>query len=111
MFIRKEPISIKIIKEKYNHFFDTMVKIVIDIEKNIIAIDAEMHADLEQMLLENDSEQKNLWGANIYFEKTNFIEFTSLINIRPAQNNKNMEVQDENLRNKIQKIVNQLIIW
>jgi hypothetical protein len=111
MFIVKEPISIKEIKEKHNHFFETMVKIVIDLEQNIIAIDSEMHADCEQLLLENRSKQSNLWGANIYFEKANFVEFTSLINIRPSQNNKSMEVQDENLKQQIQQIVDKLIIW
>ncbi|MEK7171414.1 MAG: DUF5674 family protein [Patescibacteria group bacterium] len=109
MIIIKTLVNLLEIKEKYNHFFAKMVKIVVDIEKEIIALDSELHADLEQLLLENDSDQKNLWGANIYFEGPIFIEFTSLINIRPAQGNKSMEVQNPEIRKKIEEITHRLI--
>ena len=111
MIIITNPTTIQEIKEKHNNFFDNLVKIVIDIEKETIAIDAELHADLESYLLENDSEQQNLWGANIYIDKPNFIEFTSLINIRPNQNNRSMEIQDDVLKIKIQNIVKKFITW
>lgn len=111
MFIIKDPISINEIKEKYANFFDNLVKIVVDLERNVIAIDAELHADLEEYILENGSEQENLWGANIYMDKTKFVEYTSLINIRPWQNNRSMEIQNEDIKNKIYRIVNNLITW
>ncbi|MBI5753745.1 hypothetical protein HZA40_01210 [Candidatus Peregrinibacteria bacterium] len=110
MLIVKNPISITIIKDKNSTFFETMVKIVVDIEREILALDAEMHADLEQLLLEEEAEQKDLWGANIYFEKPYDLEFTSLINIRPAQGNRSMEVRDENIRRKMTDIVKKLIL-
>lgn len=90
-----------------------MVKIVVDIEQKIIALDAELHADLEQKLLEKESKQEDLWGANIYFDKpqNEFIEFTSLINIRPAQNNKSMEVLDLKIKEKMTQLINKLIIY
>lgn len=85
--------------------FGNMVKAVVDIEKNLIAIDAELHADLEALLLENESSQSDLWGINFYPELSgdDFIEFDSMINIRPSQNNRSRGVDDENIRKKIIK--------
>lgn len=109
MIVIFEPIQIKEIKEKHSNFFETMVKVVVDIEKELIALDAELHADLEELLLEQESNQGNLWGVNIYFANPHNIEFTSLINIRPAQGNKGMELRDKVARASIQKIVEKLI--
>lgn len=87
-----------------------MVKIVVDIDKELIALDAELHADLEELLLENESEQQNLWGANIYFANPHDIEFTSLINIRPAQGNKGMLIENTETKKRIAEIVERLIL-
>lgn len=111
MIIVREPIHIKTIKEKHSSFFETMVKIVVDIEKNLLALDAEMHADIEQFLLIEGSLQENLWGANIYFDKPDYVEFTSLINIRPAQRNRSMEVIDPAVRKKMKDIVSAYILY
>ena len=88
-----------------------LLKIVIDVNRRIIAADAEMHADLEEVLIENGSDQKDLWGANLFpgREASEFIEYTSFINIRPAQDNKSMEVQNNQIRDSIKKIINELI--
>lgn len=110
MIIIRIPISLKDVEEKYCDFFQTMVKIVVDIEKEIIALNAEMHADLEELLFQDGSLQKNLWGANVYFEPSGKIEFTSLINIRPAQGNKGMEVNDPLIRQKMEQIIRSLIL-
>ena len=110
MLIIKEPIKFSEIKEKYANFYQSLVKIVVDVEKGIIAVDAEMHADLEQELLEEESNQKDLWGANLYLDKPGLVEFNSLINIRPGQGNADMNILDEKLREKIQEIVNKLIL-
>ena len=89
-----------------------MIKCVVDVEKQIIAIDGELHADLEELLLENNSSQKNLWGINLYLEKEkeNWIEYTALINIRPSLNNRGMEVESKVIRDKIKNIIESLII-
>jgi len=87
-----------------------MVKIVVDLERALVAVDAEMHADLEELLLEEGSQQMDLWGANVYFEGPVFLEFTSLINIRPGQGNRSMEVQDPALRAQIEALVRQFIL-
>ncbi|MBS3742225.1 MAG: hypothetical protein KGY74_08905 [Candidatus Cloacimonetes bacterium] len=112
MKLISKPISKQEIIKYHNTFFETMIKAVVDIEKEIIAIDAELHADLEAHLLEKGSDQKDLWGINLYLQqkKENRLEYTALINIRPAQNNPDMEIQSEDIKNKINKIVNKLIL-
>lgn len=93
-----------------DNYFGDMVKAVVDVEKELLAIDAELHADLEQLLLQEGSKQESLWGINLYPEETeDFIEFDSLINIRPRQNNKGRGVYDETIRNKIVEVVNKWI--
>ena len=87
---------------------DEMVKGVVDIEKGILAIDAELHADLEKYLLENDSEQFNLWGINLYFDG-DLVEFDSMINIRPAQGNRSRSIEDETIQKRIIDVVNNWI--
>lgn len=110
MIIIREPIDIEIIKKKHNTFFDNIIKVVVDTEKKILALDAELHADLEELLLDNDSKQEHLWGANIFPHTPHIIEFVSFINIRPAQNNRSMEIQDPELKENIQNIIRSLII-
>ncbi|MFH1161185.1 MAG: DUF5674 family protein [bacterium] len=111
MQIIKQPASLIKIWEERVTAFEEILKIVVDINKNIIAVDAEMHADLEQPLLDEGSAQQDLWGANIYplRSKKDRIEFTSLINIRPAMCNRSMEVTDPGIRKKIKKIVTELL--
>ena len=82
---------------------------VVDIETNDLAVDAGMHSDLEQLLLENGSEQKNLWGINFHpcqFGTDNFVEFDSMINIRPLDGNRSRGVENIDIQNKIIEIVN-----
>jgi hypothetical protein len=99
------------ISEKYLTYFETMSKAVVDIKKEIMAVDADLHSDLEAALLETGSFQDDLWGINLYPSKgeEDFIEYTSLINIRPHQNNSSMEVDDPDIREKIKSIVEKLV--
>lgn len=88
--------------------YGALVKAVIDIDKNLLVIDAEMHVDEEQFLLENGSKQSDLWGINLYPEKygtVDFVEFDSMINIRPRQQNMSRDVESRDVRTKILKIV------
>jgi len=91
--------------------FGNLVKAVADVEKQIMAVDAELHADLEALLLEKGSKQKDLWGINIYpeLEGDDFIEFDSMINLRPSQGNRSRGVEDAKIRSNIRTIVNKLI--
>lgn len=105
--------AIKIIKEKIrkDELGSDMIKAVIDIEKEIIALGGELHSDANNLLIEQGSNQQNLWGINIYPEKSKdeWIEFNSLINIRPSLNNRSMEIENSETKEKIKKIVNNLI--
>ncbi|MCG8430972.1 MAG: DUF5674 family protein [Candidatus Omnitrophica bacterium] len=83
--------------------FGDLVKAVVDVERLLIAIDAELHSDLEALLLENGSKQKDLWGINFYPDCAgeDFIEFDSMINMRPSQGNMSRGVEDTDIRRKI----------
>jgi hypothetical protein len=101
-----ERITIEELKKMSPNFFGDMVKGVIDIKRKLIAIDASLHSDLEALLLDNGSKQQDLWGVNFYPEEDeNFLEFDSMINIRPSQNNKSRFVEDISIREKISEII------
>ena len=87
--------------------FGNMVKAVVDIDKELIAVDAELHSDLEALLLDNGSRQKDMWGINLYPEMVgeDFVEFDSLINIRPSHGNRSRGVENEETRCKIIAVV------
>ncbi len=92
--------------------FGDMVKAVVDVEREIIAVDAELHSDLEALLLEDGSRQANLWGINFYPDLAgdDFIEFDSLINIRPSQGNNSRGVENEEVRERILSITKRIIL-
>ena len=87
-------------------YFEDMVKYVVDVERGVIGLGGEMHADAEQLLLENGSRPADLWGANYYpgRGRDGCIEYTALINIRPAQGNRSMEIQDPALRERVRDL-------
>ena len=91
--------------------FGNMVKAVVDIDKELLAVDAELHSDLEALLLENGSKQKSLWGINFYPEMKgdDFVEFDSMINMRPSQGNRSRGVDSPGIRKKIMEIVSQKV--
>ena len=112
MRIVKENISIDELKEMSSKMFGNLVKAVVDVEKNILVVDAELHSDQEAFLLESGSKQENLWGINIYPElsKEERIEFDSMINLRPSQGNISRGIENEEIQKKILDIVNSKII-
>jgi hypothetical protein len=92
-------------------YFGEMVKYVVDVERGVIAVGGELHADAEQLLLQAGSRQTDLWGANYYpgRGREECIEFTALINIRPRQGNRSMEIQDPAIRERIRALTFALI--
>ena len=104
--IKKEDL----IKESENFIDDNAIKGAVDIEKEIVAVDSPMHYDCEQLLLENGSQQKDIWGINLYLDSDDLVEFDSMINIRPAQGNRSRDVEDPEIRNRIKKVVEKWII-
>ena len=112
MKVVKEKIEIAELEEMGKNMFGSLVKAMVDIEKEIMAVDAPMHADLLELLIEREnSEPKNLWGINIYPQKTgsDFIEFDSIMNLKPDLGNKTRGIEDEKIREKVILIVEKLI--
>ena len=112
MKILDSAIAISELKQIAQTCFIDMVKVVVDIDKGLVAIDAELHSDLEALLLENGSRQKDLWGINLYpdMHGEDFIEFDSMINIRPSQENMSRGVDNKEICNRIIDIVNKMVV-
>ena len=91
--------------------FGDMVKGVVDLEKRVIALGADLHADEEAFLLERGSKQENLWGINLYVDLAfpEMVEFDSMINIRPSQNNRSRSMEDSAIREQILDLLKALI--
>jgi hypothetical protein len=111
MIIVSESITLEELKKMAEERFGNMVKVVIDVDREIMAVDGELHADEEALLLEHGSRQENLWGINIYPEmpQDEWIEFDSMINLRPSQGNRTRGVDNPEIRQKIVEIVNKRV--
>jgi len=111
MKIVSTAISLSELKSMAESGFGNLVKAVVDIEREIMAVDGELHADEEALLLEDGSRQEDLWGINIYpdLKEPERIEFDSLINIRPSQGNRSRGVDNAAVREKILTIIKELI--
>lgn len=107
MKIINEALKLNELNQMAEATFGNLVKAVVDVEREVIAVDAELHSDLEALLLENGSKQKNLWGVNLYPEMQgdDFVEFDSMINMRPSQGNRSCGIENEETRRKIIAIV------
>ncbi|MBI4917497.1 MAG: hypothetical protein HY825_16780 [Acidobacteria bacterium] len=105
---RIEPAELARLVER---FFSRMVKLVVDVRRGVVAVGGELHADAEQVLLASGSRQSDLWGANYYpgRGREGCLEFTALINIRPAQGNRSMEIEDEATRQAVRRLVFALV--
>lgn len=104
-------VTVDELKITSSRMFGGLVKAVVDIKKEIMVVDADMHADEEKYLLELGSKQDDLWGINLYPDLlgNNFIEFDSMINVRPRLNNFSRGIEDGELKQKIITIVNKLV--
>lgn len=112
MKIITDKITLAELSEMAEKMFGNLIKAVVDVEKEIMAVDAELHVDLETKLLANDSKQENLWGINLYPEISgqDFIEFDSMINLKPAQGNRTRGIESVEIQGKIRRIVNKLVV-
>lgn len=112
MKIVKDKISREELKQMAKNGFGDFVKIVVDINNEIMVVDSELHADGEALLLQHGSNHEYLWGINFYPESLlheQFIVFNSMINFRPEQGNNDSYIHDQKIREKIITIVNKLI--
>lgn len=111
MRIIDSPITISELRAMAEEGFGDLVKAVVDVERGIMAVNAELHADEEALLLENGSRQAALWGINLYPDvpEGERVEFDSMINIRPGQGNRSRGVDDPETRERVMAVVNALV--
>ena len=109
--IVRESITKAELNEMAKRQFGDMVKAVVDLEQRVMAIGGELHSDEEAMLLDQGSVQKNLWGINLYPKKpvAEWVEFDSMINVRPSAGNRSRNVERAEIREAITAIVNRLV--
>ena len=112
IIITKEKVSYGRLKEICEAWFGDMVKAVVDIEEEKIALGGDLHSEGETLLIQSGSRLYDLWGVNIYpwLDPGNRIEYTALINIRPKQSNASMEILDGAIRENVRVIVERLVI-
>ncbi|MDE1977032.1 MAG: hypothetical protein KGI84_07230 [Elusimicrobia bacterium] len=106
-----KPIPLSDVAAMAEAQFGEMIKATVDVERKMLALGGDLHSDEEALLLEGGSKQENLWGINIYpgnAEKER-VEFDSMINVRPSQNNRSRGVEDPKIRERILGIVESLI--
>lgn len=111
--ILTNPLDIAKLKEVASKGFGELVKAVIDVENETMAISGELHVDMEAMLIkEKGALRNNTWGINLYPDKTGdeFLEFDSMINLKPAFNNRTRNVENPQIQEKIRQIVKKWII-
>ena len=91
--------------------FGDMIKAVVDLERRLMVVDADLHADQESDLLADGSRQEDLWGINLYpsLAESDWIEFDSMINLRPSFGNRSRGVDDPEVRARIVALVHELV--
>ena len=107
MMIVRDTLTVADLRTMAADRFGDMVKAVVDVDREVLAVDAELHADLESLLLEDGSAQRSLWGINLYpdLPEDQWLEFDSMINVRPSQGNRSRGVEDEAIRKRVRAIV------
>lgn len=110
--IIKDSISKVELKQLASEQFGDVIKVVVDIEQAFMAVGGELHSDMEVLLIENEnSKREDTWGINLYPDETeeNFIEFDSMINLKPMHGNRTRHVEDEETQKKIKEIINHIV--
>ena len=105
--IVREPVTLAELAEM-RAGFDTFIKLAVDLEREILAGGGELHADCERALLQDGSQQQDVWGGD-WFPDIQEVGFESLINIRPRQDNRSLELQSPVLRQRFETIVRHLL--
>lgn len=111
MKILQETVTVDELKSIAANTFGDLVKAVVDVRLGVVALDAELHSDLEALLIDKRSRQEDLWGVNFYPDLSgdDFIEFDSMINVRPSQGNATRGVEDPTIRGRIVEIVEEWV--
>lgn len=108
----EDAITIQSLRDIASMRFGDMIKAVVDIARDIMVIDADLHADQEAELISSGSRQQDIWGINLYIElpREDWLEFDSMINLRPSSGNHSRSVDDPSIRKQIRAIVERLVI-
>lgn len=109
--IYHEKISTEILRSFLGRPFEEMIKFVVDVRHCKIALGGELHADAEELMLKNGSKQEDLWGGNVYpnSPQEEHIRYTSVINIRPSQGQRSMEIKDLKIKNQMDQVLDKLL--
>ena len=110
--IIKNKISREELKKLSHEQYGDILKAVVDVDKKIMGVGGELHVDIQSLLIEKENSRgNNTWGINLYLDKAgdDFIEFDSMVNLKPNLGNKIRGIEDENIKKKIREIVNQLV--
>ena len=106
------PVPLDELQRMATEYFGEFVKAVVDVQRGVMAVGGELHADEEALLLEQGSRQADLWGVNLYPDRPTpeRIEFDSMINLRPSQGNRSRGVDDAVVQRRIRDLVERLIV-
>ena len=107
-----EKISLNELQKYAEKMYEPLVKAVVDVKRRLLVVDAGLHSDEELYLLEQGSTQADLWGINLWpgeYGTDDFIEFDSMINLRPGQGNRSRGVEEEGIRKQIIQIVSEKV--
>jgi alanine-alpha-ketoisovalerate/valine-pyruvate aminotransferase len=111
ILIADKPVSKEKLRELAKAWYGDLVKGVADVRRGVAALGGDWHIDANNILIGDGSRQEDIWGFNVFPDKRGdaAIEYHSLINIRPAQGNRDMELRDEALRSQIRDVVKKLL--
>ena len=107
-----DTINVAELKELAREFYGDVIKAVVDVNQEVVGVGGEFHSEIEKVLIEEcGSKREDTWGINLLLVKTgdDFIEFDSMINLKPAHGNRTRNVENEEVRQKIRTIVNQRV--
>lgn len=103
--IIKHVIKLSEVRKLAQEFYKDMIKGAVDLEREAVALGGEYHIDASNVLMNDGSKQKDIWGFNINLGDTMDIEYTALINIRPSEGNRSMTVEDKSIREKMERVI------
>jgi len=110
--IVRDEVTLAHLQGLAENLFGDLVKAVVDVERNIMALGGELHADEEAILLDDGSLRPHLWGINLYpseYGDAGWLEFDSMINVRPSKGNRSRDVEDPAIRQAITDVVDRLV--